>query len=122
MSFEATKKMLMSPGKSTSSPFEIMGNDLAQKLSPIEEHKKDSSLKKKRKGVPKFQELMRDETIFKRVLIKNGQYEVPRETNKSNMIQAIVNHKFDNVVKQCMSRKNIALRKALVENRDDLVR
>jgi hypothetical protein len=36
--------------------------------------------------MPKFQELKRDEAIYKRVLIKNGRFEVPRETNKSNMV------------------------------------
>ena len=60
--------------------------------------------------------------MFKRVLIKNGKYEIPRETDKSNRVEAIVNHQFDNVVKECMTRKSVALRKALVENRGDLLK
>lgn len=36
------------------------------------------------------------------------------------MVQAIVNHQFDEVVKQCMTRKNLGLRKALIDHRDDI--
>ena len=47
---------------------------MINKLSPISEHGEGSRLKKKRTMVPKFQELKKDETVFKRVLIKNGRY------------------------------------------------
>lgn len=61
--------------------------------------------------------MKKDETIFKRVMIKSGQVEVKKETDKSNRIEAIVNHKFDEVVKQCLTRKNVGLRKALLDKR-----
>ena len=121
LSFEATKKILMSPGK-TSNQFEVLGPEIVQKLSPISEYTEGSRLKKKRTVVPKFQELKKDETVFKRVLIRNGRYEVPRETNTENRVEAIVNHKFDEVVKQCMTRKSTVLKKAMVDNRRDLLK
>lgn len=37
-------------------------------------------------------------------------------------MEAIVNHQFDEVVKQCMTRKSVALRKALAENKHDLIK
>lgn len=111
----------MSPGK-TGSPFEVFGSDFMSKLSPASEHNERSNLQKKRKTVPKFQDLKKDESVFKRVLIKNGRYEVPRDTNKANLMQAIVNHKFDEIVKQCMTRKNLALRKAILDNKKDLIK
>lgn len=55
-------------------------------------------------------------------MIKNGKYEVSRDTNKSNRVEAIVNHKFDEVVKQCMTRKSTVLRKAMNDNRRDLIK
>ena len=39
--------------------------------------------------------MKKDEAVFKRVLIRNGRYEISRETNKSNRVEAIVNHQFD---------------------------
>ena len=63
----------MSPGKTTNQ-FEVYGSEFMQKLSSISEHVDGSRLKKKSKIVPKFQELKKDETVFKRVLIKNGKY------------------------------------------------
>ena len=67
----------MSPGK-TSNQFEVLGPEIIQKVSPISEHVDGSRLKKKKNTAPKFQELKKDETVFKRVLIRNGRYEVPR--------------------------------------------
>ena len=63
----------MSPGK-TSNQFEVLGPQMMQKLSPISEHVDGSRLKKRKSIVPKFQELKKDETVFKRVLIRNGRY------------------------------------------------
>jgi hypothetical protein len=47
-------------------------------------------------------------------MIQNGLFEKDRSTSKGNMVQAIVNHKFDEVVKQCMTRKSHGLRKAMI--------
>ena len=63
----------MSPGK-TSNQFEVLGSDMISKLTPISEHVDSSRLKKKKSSIPKFQELKKDETVFKRVLIRNGRY------------------------------------------------
>ena len=110
----------MTPGRTTNQ-FEVYGSEFIQKFSPISEHSDGSRLKKKTKIIPKFQELKKDETVFKRVLIRNGKYEVPRETRKDNRMKAIVNHQFDEVVKQCVTRKSVALRKALADNRNELI-
>ena len=85
LSYEATKKILMSPGKVTNQ-FEVFSAEFMQKLSPISENQEGSRLKKKKNIIPKFQELKKDEVVFKRVLIKNGKYEVSRDTNKSNIV------------------------------------
>lgn len=117
----------MSPAKS-SNPFEILSSDIKSKLLPVAESeelassKSSSVLRKKRRIFTKFQELKRDEAIFKRVLIKNGELEVNKETCKANRIEAIVNHKFDEVVKQCMTRKSVGVRKALMDHREDIVK
>jgi hypothetical protein len=68
---------------------------------------------KARRVVERFQELKRDEVVFKRVLISNGIYEHDKSTFKSNMVKPIVHHKFDDVIKQCITRKNVTLRKAI---------
>jgi hypothetical protein len=36
------------------------------------------------------------------------------------MIKSIVNHQFDEIVKQTMTRKNLALRKALIEQKEEI--
>lgn len=85
------KKNLMSPAKS-SNPFEILNSDLKSKLLPVSESeelsssKSTSTLRKKKRIFTKFQELKKDEVIFKRVLIKNGELDINKETCKANRI------------------------------------
>lgn len=57
--------------------------------------------------------MAKDEVVFKRVLIRNGMYDHDKSTFKSNTIKPIVHHKFDDVIKQCIYRKNITMRKAI---------
>ena len=37
-------------------------------------------------------------------------------------MKAIVNHKFDEIVKECVGRRNVGLRKAMVDQRDDILK
>lgn len=40
-------------------------------------------------------------------------YDHDKSTFKSNTIKPIVHYKFDDVIKQCISRKNVTIRKAI---------
>jgi hypothetical protein len=42
--------------------------------------------------------------------------------DKTNIAKPIVNHKFDEIIKQCMSRKNQVIRKAIYDKNDLIVR
>jgi hypothetical protein len=55
-------------------------------------------------------------------LIKNGRYYQDSTTYKSNIIQPIVHHKFDDIIKECMSRKNQVVRKALANKKTEIVK
>lgn len=70
----------------------------------------------------KFQQLKKDQKIFKRVLIKNGKFQVQRKLDKTNIAKPIINHRFDDIIKQCMSRKNQIIRKAIYDKNDLVVR
>lgn len=89
----------VSPEKGTRSSF--ISNDSSSKII------------RKKKSIGKFQEIQKDEAVFKRVLIKNGRYEQDKTTFKSNIMKPIVHPKFDDIIKQCMSRKNQVIRKAI---------
>ncbi len=56
------------------------------------------------------------------MLIKNGRFEQDKTTFKSNIVKPIVHPKFDDIIKQCMSRKNQVIRKAIGEKRTDFVK
>ena len=100
-----------------------MAPELKGDLSPVPEKRSSSSnLRKKRLIVNKFQEIKVDEQVKKRILIQNGRFSKSRETNKDNRIKAIVNHKFDEVVMECMGRRNVGLRQAMMEQRGDLIK
>jgi len=72
----------------------------------------------RRKSVGKFHELQKDEAVFKRVLIKNGRFEQDKTTFKANIMKPIVHPKFDEIIKQCMSRKNQVIRKAIGDKKN----
>lgn len=80
------------------------------------------SKNKRRKSLDKFHELKKDEAVFKRVLIKNGRFEQDKTTFKSNIVKPIVHPKFDEIIKQCMSRKNQVIRRAIGQKKNDFVK
>ncbi len=56
------------------------------------------------------------------MLIKNGRFEQDKTTCKANIVKPIVHPKFDDIIKQCMSRKNQVIRKAIGDKRADFVK
>lgn len=50
---------------------------------------------KKQRSISKFQQIEKDEAIYKRVLIKNGLYPVEKKIDKSKSVKALVHHNFD---------------------------
>ena len=55
------------------------------------------------------------------MLIKNGLYPVDKKIDKSKSVKALVHHNFDEVIKQCVSRKNQALKRSSKEKQDEIV-
>lgn len=129
---DPTEKMLFSP-KKTMNAVEFYGEGLQDKsfvdkthsqlnssqISPVKANTKASSrvkrstpdLMRQYKSIGRFQEIQKDEAVYKRVLIKNGIYPKDKAIDKSNSAKAIIHHNFDEVVKQCVSRKNNAFKR-----------
>lgn len=66
---------------------------------------------KQYRSLGRFQQIQKDEAVYKRVLIKNGLYPKDKKIDHSKNAKALIHHNFDEVVKQCISRKNQSLKR-----------